>query len=104
MRLFDAETITAEERMGLAAFFRDALDEMEPEEVAWPAAGEVGRAARLRRTPPKARLADVLNAPCPIWGRCFEERSRSLNVDRLRFFYPAPVPQPPCAGGQVPAG
>ena len=41
MRLFDAETITAEERMGLAAFFRDALDEMEPEEVAWPAAGEV---------------------------------------------------------------
>lgn len=41
MHLFDAETITPDERIGLAAFFRDALAEMEPEEVEWPVVSEV---------------------------------------------------------------
>lgn len=41
MHLFDAEAITSDERVGLAAFFRDALAEMESEEMEWPALGEV---------------------------------------------------------------
>ena len=40
MHLFDAEAITADERVALAAFFCDALSEMESEEVHWPACDE----------------------------------------------------------------
>ena len=41
MHLFDAEAITTDERVALAAFFCDALAEMEPDDVHWPAINEV---------------------------------------------------------------
>lgn len=41
MQLFDAETITTEERVALAAFFSDALAEQASQEVKWPKLDEV---------------------------------------------------------------